>query len=115
MRQRNADREPLGGAATVATAADPLWYKDAVIYQLHVKAFFDSNDDGIGDFRGLTEKLDYIRDLGVNTIWLLPFYPSPLRDDGYDVADYRNVHPSYGTRARLPALRSRGAPRAACA
>ncbi len=69
------------------------------IYQLHVKAFFDSNDDGIGDFRGLTEKLDYIKDLGVNTIWLLPFYPSPLRDDGYDVADYHNVHPAYGTRA----------------
>ncbi len=80
-------------------AADGHWYKDAVIYQLHIKAFFDSNDDGIGDFRGLTEKLDYVKNLGVNTIWLLPFYPSPLRDDGYDVADYRNVHPSYGTRA----------------
>ena len=79
--------------------ADGLWYKDAVIYQLHIKAFFDSNDDGIGDFGGLAEKLDYVKDLGVNTIWLLPFYPSPLRDDGYDVADYRNVHPSYGTRA----------------
>jgi len=80
-------------------ADEPLWYKDAVIYQLHVKAFFDSNDDGIGDFRGLTSKLDYIRELGVNAIWLLPFYPSPLKDDGYDVADYRNVHPMYGTRA----------------
>jgi maltose alpha-D-glucosyltransferase/alpha-amylase len=79
--------------------SDHSWYKDAVIYQLHIKAFFDSNDDGIGDFRGLTEKLDYVKDLGVNTIWLLPFYPSPLRDDGYDVADYRNVHASYGTRA----------------
>jgi maltose alpha-D-glucosyltransferase/alpha-amylase len=78
---------------------DPLWYKDAIIYQLHIKAFFDSNDDGMGDFRGLTEKLDYIKDLGVNTIWLLPFYPSPLRDDGYDVADYHNVNPLYGTRA----------------
>ncbi|MBI4194304.1 MAG: maltose alpha-D-glucosyltransferase [Betaproteobacteria bacterium] len=77
---------------------DALWYKDAVIYQLHVKAFFDSNDDGIGDFRGLTSRLDYIRDLGVNTLWLLPFYPSPLKDDGYDVADYHNVHPQYGTR-----------------
>jgi len=75
------------------------WYKDAVIYQLHVKAFFDSNDDGMGDFRGLTQKLDYVKDLGVNTVWILPFYPSPLKDDGYDVADYRNVHPSYGTRA----------------
>jgi len=99
MRQRNSHREPLGGAATFATVADPHWYQDAVVYQLHVKAFFDSNDDGIGDFRGLTERLDYVRDLGVNTIWLLPFYPSPLRDDGYDVADYRNVHPSYGALA----------------
>ncbi len=80
-------------------AADPLWYKDAIVYQLHVKAFFDSNGDGMGDFAGLAEKLDYVSELGVNTIWLLPFYPSPLRDDGYDVADYTNVHPSYGTRA----------------
>jgi maltose alpha-D-glucosyltransferase/alpha-amylase len=76
---------------------DRLWYKDAIIYQLHIKAFLDSNDDGTGDFPGLTEKLDYIKDLGVNTIWLLPFYPSPLRDDGYDVADYQNVNPLYGT------------------
>ncbi|MFO1312912.1 MAG: maltose alpha-D-glucosyltransferase [Burkholderiales bacterium] len=75
----------------------PLWYKDAVIYQVHVKAFRDSNDDGIGDFPGLTEGLPYIRDLGVNTVWLLPFYPSPLRDDGYDIADYHGVHPDYGT------------------
>ena len=86
------------------TAPDPgarneaLWYKDAVIYQLHIKAFFDSNDDGLGDFPGLIEKLDYVRDLGVNTIWLLPFYPSPMKDDGYDVSDYHNVHPQYGTR-----------------
>jgi maltose alpha-D-glucosyltransferase/alpha-amylase len=78
---------------------DAYWYKDAVVYQLHIKAFFDSNDDGKGDFHGLTEKLDYVKDLGVNTIWLLPFYPSPLRDDGYDVSDYVNVHPTYGTRA----------------
>ncbi len=76
---------------------DPLWYKDAVIYQLNVKSFFDSNDDGIGDFPGLTSKLGYIRDLGVNTIWLMPFYPSPLKDDGYDIADYQNVHAHYGT------------------
>src|SRR5215471_12440838 len=89
---------PAPPTAETRQAEDPLWYKDAVIYQLHIKAFFDSNDDGMGDFRGLTEKLDYIKDLGVNTIWLLPFYPSPLRDDGYDVADYRNVHPLYGTR-----------------
>jgi len=77
--------------------ADPLWYKDAIIYQLHVKAFADGNNDGIGDFRGLIEKLDYVQDLGVNTIWLLPFYPSPMRDDGYDISDYRDVHPDYGT------------------
>jgi maltose alpha-D-glucosyltransferase/alpha-amylase len=75
---------------------DELWYKDAVIYQVNVKSFFDSNDDGIGDFKGLTSKLEYIRDLGVNTIWLMPFYPSPLRDDGYDIADYQNVHPQFG-------------------
>ena len=79
--------------------ADPLWYKDAVIYQLHVKSFFDANGDGIGDFAGLVDKLDYIADLGVNTIWLLPFYPSPRRDDGYDISDYTDVHPDYGVRA----------------
>ena len=82
-----------------ASWLDRLWYKDAIVYQLHVKAFFDSDDDGVGDFRGLTEKLDYIKDLGVNTIWLLPFYPSPLRDDGYDVADYRKVNSLYGNGA----------------
>ena len=75
------------------------WYKDAVIYQLHVKSFFDSNNDGIGDFPGLIAQLDYIAGLGVNTIWLLPFYPSPRRDDGYDIAEYRDVHPDYGTLA----------------
>jgi maltose alpha-D-glucosyltransferase / alpha-amylase len=75
---------------------DPLWYKDAIIYELHVRAFFDSDDDGIGDFQGLTQKLDYLQDLGVNTLWLLPFYPSPLKDDGYDIAGYTSVHPSYG-------------------
>ncbi|AOJ08117.1 alpha-amylase [Burkholderia mayonis] len=76
---------------------DPLWYKDAIIYQVHVKSFFDSNNDGIGDFPGLIAKLDYIAELGVDAIWLLPFYPSPRRDDGYDISDYRNVHPDYGT------------------
>ena len=90
-------------AAEAQLQSDPLWYKDAVIYQLHIKAFFDSNNDGIGDFAGLTSKLDYIQDLGVTAIWLLPFYPSPLKDDGYDVADYGNVHPQYGTRGGLPA------------
>ena len=79
-------------------ADDPLWYQDAVIYEVHVKAFFDSNGDGIGDFAGLTAKLDYIQDLGVNTIWVLPFYPSPMRDDGYDISDYTNIHPDYGAR-----------------
>ncbi|HVA56246.1 MAG TPA: maltose alpha-D-glucosyltransferase [Gammaproteobacteria bacterium] len=78
---------------------DPLWYKDAVIYQLHVKSFFDSNDDGIGDFPGLISKLDHIVELGVNAIWLLPFYPSPRRDDGYDISEYADVHPDYGSLA----------------
>jgi maltose alpha-D-glucosyltransferase / alpha-amylase len=80
-------------------AGDNLWYKDAVIYELHVRAFADSDGDGIGDFKGLAEKLDYLQDLGVTAIWLLPFYPSPLKDDGYDIADYMDVHPSYGTLA----------------
>jgi maltose alpha-D-glucosyltransferase / alpha-amylase len=77
-------------------AQDNLWYKDAVFYELHVKAFQDSNADGVGDFGGLMERLDYVQELGVDCIWLLPFYPSPLRDDGYDIAEYYGVHPSYG-------------------
>ncbi|HMK35651.1 MAG TPA: maltose alpha-D-glucosyltransferase [Desulfomonilaceae bacterium] len=81
---------------TEATDA-PDWYKDAIIYELHVRAFCDSNGDGIGDFQGLTEKLDYLQDLGITAIWLLPFFPSPLRDDGYDISDYRGIHPAYGT------------------
>ena len=76
---------------------DPLWYKDAIIYELHPRAFFDSNGDGIGDFDGLAQKLDYLQDLGVTAIWLLPFYPSPLKDDGYDISDYTDVHRAYGT------------------
>jgi maltose alpha-D-glucosyltransferase/alpha-amylase len=80
-------------------APDPLWYKDAVIYQVHVRAFYDSNGDGIGDFRGLTAKLDYLAELGVTAVWLMPFYPSPGRDDGYDIADYVGVNPDYGTLA----------------
>ncbi len=80
-----------------ALTDDPFWYRDAIIYQLHIKAFYDADGNGIGDFRGLIEKLDYLQELGVTAIWLLPFYPSPLRDDGYDTADYRNVHPQYGT------------------
>ena len=77
--------------------SDAEWYRDAIIYQLHVRAFKDSSGDGVGDFLGLTEKLDYLQDLGITAIWLLPFYPSPLRDDGYDIADYNAVNPSYGT------------------
>ncbi len=76
---------------------DPLWYKDALIYQLHVKAFLDSNANGIGDFKGLTEKLDYLQELGVTALWLLPMYPSPFKDDGYDIANYLEIHPEYGT------------------
>ena len=82
-----------------AFLTDPSWYKDAVIYQVHVKSYFDSNNDGIGDFVGLIEKLDHIAELGVNAIWLLPFYPSPMRDDGYDIAEYRAIYPAYGTMA----------------
>jgi maltose alpha-D-glucosyltransferase/alpha-amylase len=77
--------------------SDAPWYKDAIIYELRVRSFFDSNGDGVGDFPGLIEKLDYLQDLGVDTLWLLPFYPSPLKDDGYDISDYTNVHPEYGT------------------
>ena len=81
----------------IASATDPLWYKDAIIYELHVRAFADSNNDGIGDFPGLMSRLDYLQDLGITCIWLLPFFPSPLRDDGYDIANYVDVNPSYGT------------------
>jgi maltose alpha-D-glucosyltransferase / alpha-amylase len=76
---------------------EPGWYKDAIIYQIHVRSFYDSNGDGIGDFQGIAQRLDYVQELGANTIWLMPFFPSPLRDDGYDISDYRSVHPSYGT------------------
>src|SRR5437660_12135279 len=76
---------------------DPLWYKDAIIYEAHVRAFYDSNGDGMGDFRGLAQKLDYLEDLGVTAIWLLPFFPSPWKDDGYDIAAFRSVHAAYGT------------------
>jgi maltose alpha-D-glucosyltransferase/alpha-amylase len=98
MTPPNDVSAPLVESATIARAevSDPLWYKDAIIYQLHVKAFFDANDDGIGDFEGLRHKLDYLQDLGVTALWLLPFYPSPLRDDGYDISDYRAINPSYG-------------------
>src|SRR5579884_3846870 len=78
---------PDDGTGNVKLPQDALWYKDAIIYQLHVRTFCDANGDGVGDFRGLLEKLDYVQELGVNAIWLLPFYPSPLRDDGYDISD----------------------------
>ena len=81
----------------MAVKREPGWYKDAIIYQIHVRTFYDSDSDGIGDFQGLAQRLDYVQELGVDTIWLMPFFPSPLRDDGYDISDYRSVHPSYGT------------------
>ena len=104
----NLVQEPV----EIDSSDDPLWYRDAVIYQINVKAFFDSNDDGVGDFKGVTAKLDYVKDLGVNTIWLMPFYPSPLRDDGYDISEYEDVHAQYGSlddfRELLSAAHKRG-------
>lgn len=105
MARKNKTNDLLSSALLEDTSLkdeflkNPTWYKDAVIYQVHVKSYFDSNNDGVGDFSGLIEKLDYIAELGVNAIWLLPFYPSPMRDDGYDIAEYRGVHPAYGTMA----------------
>jgi maltose alpha-D-glucosyltransferase/alpha-amylase len=103
----HTDMIPRSGSAT-----DPLWYKDAIIYELHVRAFCDSNGDGVGDFPGLLQKLDYLQDLGVTCLWLLPFFPSPLKDDGYDISDYRNIHSMYGTmedfQAFLAAAHDRG-------
>src|SRR5579872_5396611 len=94
------------------SAADPLWYKDAIIYELHVKAFYDSNNDGIGDFAGLMQKLDYLQDLGVTCLWLLPFFFSPKRNTAYDISDYLSVNPAYGTiqdfQAFLDAAHERG-------
>jgi maltose alpha-D-glucosyltransferase / alpha-amylase len=95
---------PAGSILAPTVTSDPLWYKDAIIYQLHVKAFFDADNDGIGDFEGLRHKLDYLQDLGVTTLWLLPFYPSPLRDDGYDISDYKNINTSYGRMADFKAF-----------
>lgn len=96
----------------IDTSHDAQWYRDAVIYQLNVKAFFDTNNDGVGDFKGVTAKLDYVKELGVNTIWLMPFYPSPLRDDGYDISEYEDVNPQYGTlgdfKEMLDAAHARG-------
>jgi len=98
---RSAERPRKRATKKLSPADEALWYKDAVIYQLHVKAFADSSGDGIGDLEGLTQRLDYIASLGVTAIWLLPFYPSPMRDDGYDIADFTDVHPDYGTRRQF--------------
>src|SRR5213079_1756426 len=103
-RRQEGPKERMKAQRRQRSGGDPLWFKDAVIYEVHVRAFFDGNDDGCGDLAGLTRKLEYIQDLGVNTVWLLPFYPSPGRDDGYDIADYRNIHPAYGTRAEFRAF-----------
>jgi len=89
--ERDGQRE-----TSAAATADPLWYKDAVLYEVHVRAFADSDGDGMGDFKGLTARLDYLQELGVTAIWILPFYPSPWRDDGYDISDYTSIHPAYG-------------------
>jgi len=90
---------PIDAVTPAGAAADdnPLWYKDAIIYQAHIKSFYDSNNDGVGDVQGLIQKLDYLQSLGITCLWLLPFFPSPLKDDGYDIAEYRNIHPQYGT------------------
>ncbi|MDB4906573.1 MAG: trehalose synthase [Gemmatimonadetes bacterium] len=99
-------------ADSLRMTTDPLWYKDAVIYQLHVKSFRDANGDGYGDFKGLIQQLDYVQTLGATCVWLLPFYPSPLRDDGYDIASYESIHPQYGTiedfKAFMEAAHARG-------
>ena len=100
---------------TTLRSADPLWYKDAVFYQLHVKSFADSNADGIGDFPGLTSKLDHLASLGVDCLWLQPMYPSPFKDDGYDISDYTSIHPSYGTLQDFETLPESGARAAGCA
>ena len=88
----------------VQSKSDPLWFKDAIFYELSVRSFYDSNGDGIGDFPGLIQKLDYLEDLGINTIWLLPFYPSPLKDDGFDITEQCDIHPDYGTLADFKAF-----------
>ena len=97
MARAMARAQPAAGPELSAPEHGSLWYKDAIIYQAHVRSFYDSDGDGIGDFRGLREKLDYLQDLGVTALWLLPFYPSPLKDDGYDISDYVDVHSNYGT------------------
>jgi maltose alpha-D-glucosyltransferase / alpha-amylase len=97
LRMAPPSKHTASATKKPGSANDPLWFKDAIIYELPVKAFYDGNNDGVGDFAGLLQKLDYLQDLGVTCLWLLPFFPSPLRDDGYDISDYRNIHPQYGT------------------
>jgi maltose alpha-D-glucosyltransferase/alpha-amylase len=101
LRRPHRDNPRVDG---IIDRSDVLWYRDAIIYQLHVKAFQDANGDGVGDFAGLMRRLDHVQDLGVTAIWLLPFYPSPLRDDGYDIADYRSVNPAYGSMKEFKAF-----------
>src|SRR6266403_5578408 len=95
---------PTSETQAVAKPASSNWFKGAIIYQLHIKTFCDANNDGIGDFQGLLSKLDYLRNLGVTVIWLLPFYPSPLKDDGYDIAEYTSINPAYGSLAEFQEL-----------
>src|SRR5579884_3808753 len=102
-RTTRSGRATTTGAASAEQFAgtwfesDPLWFKRAVFYEIHIRGFFDGNDDGSGDFRGLTDKLDYLQEIGIDCIWLLPFYASPLRDGGYDISDFYSIHPDYGT------------------
>src|SRR5260370_17107844 len=88
---------PTNNQSENGSPTDPVWYKDAIFYELRVRSFFDSNADGVGDFPGLTAKLDYLHSLGVTALWLLPFYPSPMKDDGYDISDYPDIHPVSAT------------------
>src|SRR5581483_61145 len=97
-------QDDAAGGPDAMPESDKLWYKDAIFYEVYVRGFFDSNDDGHGDLRGLIEKLDYLRDLGVDCLWLMPIYVSPLKDDGYDIADFYQVHPTLGTVEDFEAL-----------
>src|SRR5207302_1983979 len=97
LRRAHAALQRADNLRWLETENDPLWFKTAVFYEIHLRGFFDGDDDGSGDFRGLTDKLDYLQEIGVDCIWLLPFYPSPLRDGGYDISDFYAIHPDYGT------------------
>src|SRR5688572_32831929 len=112
MSSSRVSEATLAPPTPVSGPPEQYWYKDAIIYQLHVKSYRDGNADGYGDFKGLMDKLDYIHQLGATVVWLLPFYPSPLKDDGYDIASYESIHPTYGTvedfKAFLNAAHERG-------